>query len=614
LALLAVATLVPIGTLGWLALRLLRQDREMEGQRRRERLEYAAGRVALAAETRLAGIEEMLAQGRGIRLKPRGLEAAVGPPVLFQPRAPVSSARPADVFSTAESLEFGRHDPGAAAAAYRRLADSLHPAIRGGALVRLGRVLRASGDREGALEAYRRLLPLGSTIIDEQPAGMIARQALCRIYQQGGDASHLKAEAAALQEVLYSGSVAMDRATFALYRDLLGEWGGAPPAAGALARTEAAIALWHEWSAGALPARGRKLLRTADEPGLAIWVGGPDRPVAWLGAGADLEAVFDAAAGPQHLAACGYNMDGRLLFGSPASAATVTLSPGETRLPVLLRLAFQPGYEADGHWAARRNLAAGGLVFTFALMLTAAYGLWRAITREIALARQQSDFISAVSHEFRTPITSMRHLTELLATHSVPTEARRTQYYELLARETERLHRMVESLLSFGRMQAGSYAWKLETADAGELVRAAADEFRREAHGAGREIACDVESGLPPIHVDREALGRALSNLLDNAAKYSDAGTPIHVAARRDGDSVRISVKDHGVGIPVEEQKKLFERFVRGAHARTAGIRGIGVGLALVKSVAEAHGGTVLLESEPGRGSTFTLVIPCHAS
>jgi signal transduction histidine kinase len=611
---LAIATLLPIGTLGWLALRLLRQDSAMEAQRRRERLEYEAGRAAVAVESRLAAIEEKLAQGSGVRLTARGLEPADGSYVLFQPRASVPAGPASNVFSAAESLEFARHDPRGAAAEYRRLAESPDADIRAGALVRLGRALRATDDREDALATYQRLLQLGAVTVDEQPAAMIARQARCRIYQQAGDMAHLKSEVATLQQTLYSGAERMDRTTFTLYRDMLREWGGTPPPTDALARTEGATTLWHAWSARELPAHGRKILRAGSAPILALWADGPGEPAAWLGTPADLQQIFESASAAQHLTAWAYDPEGQLLFGTPAQSAAVTLSPGETRLPFMLRLAFQPGWEADGRWAARRNFLIVGLLFTFGLMLAAAYGLLSATARQLALARQQSDFISAVSHEFRTPITSMRHLTELLVTRSVPTEERKAQYYALLARETERLHRMVESLLSFGRMQAGSYAWKLETTDPAALVHAVVEEYRCNPQAANREIACDLDAGLPPIQADREALTRALSNLLDNAAKYSEPGTSIHVAACRDGASIRISVEDHGVGIPAEERGKLFDRFVRGSHARNGGVRGIGVGLALVKSVAQAHGGTVLLSSQPGSGSTFTLVIPCHES
>jgi signal transduction histidine kinase len=238
--------------------------------------------------------------------------------------------------------------------------------------------------------------------------------------------------------------------------------------------------------------------------------------------------------------------------------------------------------------------------------------LYRATTREMVLAREQADFVSAVSHEFRTPLTSMRHLTDLLVSRGVTSEERRTQYYGLLANETERLHRMVESLLSFGRIEGGGYAWQLTTADAGELVNGILEEFRRESLAEGRAVICEVEDDLPAIRADREALSRALWNLLENAAKYSEAGSEIRVFARRLGNTILIGVGDRGVGIPPNEHEKIFQKFVRGAEAKRAGVRGVGIGLALVKRIVEAHGGTVQVESEPGRGSTFTLVLPCH--
>ncbi len=126
-------------------------------------------------------------------------------------------------------------------------------------------------------------------------------------------------------------------------------------------------------------------------------------------------------------------------------------------------------------------------------------------------------------------------------------------------------------------------------------------------------MICEADDSLP-LRADREAVSRAIANLLENAGKYSEPETPIRVLARHVGDSIQIAVTDEGPGILREEQKKLFERFVCGDEARRAGVRGIGVGLALVKSVVEAHGGSVELDSEPGRGSTFTLVIPCHES
>ena len=593
--LLGAATLLPIAALGWLSARILQQDRAIERQRRAEDLKLAARRLALAVEGRLAGIEDQLAKGQGIRFTEEGL----GPGVLYQPETAPAGHVSAALFEEAETHEYQRNDLSGAAKEYRRLAESADPAIRAEALVRLGRVLRNQNNRAGALQVYTRLRQLGSVPVGGQPAEMIARQVRYRLSEKSGDLEEFR-------QALYSGTTRMDRATFEFYRDMLRDWSGPPPPPGEVARTEAAIALWRRWKAGDLPARGREVTGHAGVPTLAIWADGSDSPTTRLMTFPELETMLGPLGKAQGL---------EISFtDGPRSEGTIVLTPGETRLPFLLRVSAAGGRLDAGAFGSGRTVLITGLAFTFALMLAAAYGLYRATTRGMALVQQQADFVSAVSHEFRTPLTSMCHLTELLVGNRVSSEERKAQYYRLLAHEAGRLHRMVESLLSFGRMQAGSSAWRLEPADTGELVRGVVEEFRRDPQSRGREVICEAEDNLPPIRADREALSRAVSNLLENAGKYSEPGAPIRVSAKRAGDSIHISVKDHGAGIPREEQKKLFERFVRGDEARRAGVRGIGVGLALVKSVAEAHGGSVRLASEPGRGSTFTLVIPSHES
>jgi two-component system, OmpR family, phosphate regulon sensor histidine kinase PhoR len=242
----------------------------------------------------------------------------------------------------------------------------------------------------------------------------------------------------------------------------------------------------------------------------------------------------------------------------------------------------------------------------------ASFGLHRITMRELRLARRQSDFVAAVSHEFRTPLTSMRHLTDLLVHRPALSEERKAHYYGLIAHETERLYRMVESLLSFGRMDAGAHVWRLEPLAVASFVRGLVDEFREFA--AGRVVDLDIDADLPGISADREALARALWNLLENAAKYSDPDRPIRVFARRQHRTVVIGVQDRGLGIAPGDRRRIFETFVRGDEAMRAGIRGVGIGLALVERIAEAHGGRVDVESDVGRGSTFMLVIPCPGS
>lgn len=611
--LLAAATLIPIGALSWLGMRTLQQDRELERQRRRERLEVAAGRLALDVERRLQNVEEQLANGAGIHFLPTGLESSKDLPILYQP-VELSTAQSVatPILAAAEVEEFQRRDLTAAAATYRRLAASNNPAVRAAALVGLGRVLRQGGDHQGALQVYADLEQLGPVFVAGQPAGLVGRQGRCKVLEEVGDVERLRREVADLARVLNSGTWPIDRATFDLYRDMLQRWNGPAPSSEAIARTEAALELWSAWRRGDLVPRGRRFLQQEAGSVLALWLGGPEHPTVWLATAAELEASWRSLWEARGLAVWLSDTAGQSVFGVPRPGG-VSLTPGDTRLPFILSASSLATPDEDSD-RMRRAILISGLLAAFLLMLAAAYGLYRATTRELVLARQQSDFVSAVSHEFRTPLTSMRHLTELLVSRSITSEERKVYYYELLAHETERLHRMVESLLSFGRIDVGAYAWRLEPADVSQLLCDIVDEFRHESLAKDRQVLCEIEEGLPPIRADREALSRALWNLLENAGKYSEPGCPIRVFARREGEWVVVGVGDKGGGIPPGEQKKIFQKFVRGADAKRAGVRGVGIGLALVKRIVEAHGGTVQLQSEPGRGSTFTIVLPAQAT
>ncbi len=618
-ALLAAATLVPILAVGWLAVRSLRQDSHVNEQRRQASLKYAAGRTVLSLEARLAAIEEELARGRGLRFTANLVEASDTPALLYQPTSISDPRVTAGVFTDAEALEYQRRDLVGAADRYRSLATSRDRAIAAAALVHLGAVLRRLNDRDGALKAYAALERLGSASVDGQPGKLIAHQARCRLYEQAADKEGLQRETIELTRAVYSGDTLLDRPTFALYSELIEAWGGPSPARDEIARTEAALALWRRWRSGELPPRGRRIVPGDGLQLLAVWTTAREnQPIARLFTPVEIQEVLAAAWKEEHLAAALYAPDGERVFGADYPDAIV-LAPGETRLPFTLRATFGPDWPDEGQLSGHVALIAG-LTLTMVLMLAAAYGLYRATAREMALVRQQSDFVSTVSHEFRTPLTSMRHLTDLLSRGGAVDEDRRRKYYGLLSRETERLHHMVESLLSLGRMQAGAYAWKLESIDPADLVASAVEDCRQAGLFGDRPVACEPDDRLPRIRADREAVERAIVNLLENAVKYSDAGAPIRISARRADPNVEISVEDRGAGIPAEEHERLFQRFVRGASARRTRASGLGVGLALVQSVAEAHGGSVRLTSAPGQGSTFTIQLPaveeslCHAS
>ena len=611
---LAVATLLPIGVLSWLAVRIVRQDRDVERQRGRERLEVIAGRLALDIDRRFRDLEEQLARGSGeaatVTFRASGVGGRGTFKPLYQPVETSDDAVPATFLASAQAAEFQRRDLSEATTIYRRLAAASDPAPRAAALIGLARVQRQRGDRAGALAAYAALQQLGDVIVAGQPAALIARQGRCKLHEESGARDELTRCARELAEVLDQGGWRIDRATFDVYREMLERWSVPAPATSDRAKTDAAIEMWSSWRRGDLAPHGRRLVRVGQQSVLALWSGGINEASLWLGSPADLDALIGSLWRAQHLTVSMSDTEGQPVLGV-RQAGSLVLTPADTRLPFILTVRSAATTDADGD-ALRRTLLISGLMIAFALMLAAGYGLYRATTREMVLAREQADFVSAVSHEFRTPLTSMRHLTDLLVSRGVTSEERRTQYYGLLANETERLHRMVESLLSFGRIEVGAYAWQLKAADAGELVNGILDEFRRESLAEGRDVVCNVEDGLPAIRADRDALSRALWNLLENAAKYSEAGSEIRVFARRHGDTILIGVGDRGVGIPPSEHEKIFQKFVRGAAAKRDGVRGVGIGLALVKRIVEAHGGSVQLDSEPGRGSTFTLVLPCH--
>jgi two-component system phosphate regulon sensor histidine kinase PhoR len=218
--------------------------------------------------------------------------------------------------------------------------------------------------------------------------------------------------------------------------------------------------------------------------------------------------------------------------------------------------------------------------------------------------------VTAVSHEFRTPLTALRQLSELLAKGRVPNDGVRQQYYEVLEHESARLHRLVEGLLNFGRMQAGAMRYNFETVDAVELLRSVVGEFRAQAERRGCRVEFDANGTAAPTRADREALGCVVWNLLDNAVKYSPDNRTVWLELGHENGCVAIRVRDQGVGIPREEQARIFQKFVRGKDANSLGVQGAGIGLAVVHEIVTTHRGEIKVDSTPGAGSTFTVLLP----
>lgn len=244
-------------------------------------------------------------------------------------------------------------------------------------------------------------------------------------------------------------------------------------------------------------------------------------------------------------------------------------------------------------------LLGGGIAWTVRLML-----------RESRLSRLKTDFVSSVSHELRTPLTSIRMFTETLLLERVRGEEERRECLQTIAVETERLSRLVERILDFSRMEKGRRAYRFEPCQPRQLVEQALAACRSQIAGSGLEVRLEMPAELPSLSVDRDSLVEVLVNLIGNAVKYSPQGREITIGARVEGTELEIWVRDQGIGIPRSEHRKIFEKFYRVDTPRAQEVGGSGLGLSLVRYIVEAHGGTVTVDSVPGRGSTFTVRLP----
>ena len=263
---------------------------------------------------------------------------------------------------------------------------------------------------------------------------------------------------------------------------------------------------------------------------------------------------------------------------------------------------------------ANLNVLFGILVVTLVgLLATGTVLALVFVSREAALSTLQADFVSKVSHELRTPLTSIRMFVETLQMKRVSSPAEVDACFDVLNRETARLTRRIERLLDWGRMEAGKRVYQTALEAVRDVVDAAVQEFDANHVGRSETVALDIANDLPLLKVDRGALVDALVNLLTNAYKYSPERGKIRLRARADDRFVRISVIDQGLGIARREHRRIFDKFYRANELLSSDVEGSGLGLAIVRHVVQAHGGRVELESELGKGSTFTLLLPHSA-
>ena len=225
-------------------------------------------------------------------------------------------------------------------------------------------------------------------------------------------------------------------------------------------------------------------------------------------------------------------------------------------------------------------------------------------------AQRQVDFVSSVSHEFRTPLAVIYSAGENLADGVAKEDRQVSRYGELIKGEGKKLSGMVEQILEFAGANSGERKYNLTPTDVTKVVTDAVEECRPLIESGGFEIETELHNALPDVLADRTALSSAVQNLIANSVKYSDGSKWIRISAVNGDDAVKISVEDRGIGIRSDDLRRVFDPFYRAKEVVDAQISGNGLGLNLVKGIAEAHGGRVTVESKPGSGSRFTIELP----
>lgn len=279
---------------------------------------------------------------------------------------------------------------------------------------------------------------------------------------------------------------------------------------------------------------------------------------------------------------------------------------------------FQPSPEAmradaDARWRQILLLGPVSMVSMIALV-GLIWRLSRVVREEEELSRLQSDFVAGVSHELKTPLALIHLFGETLLEGRVSGEEKKREYYDIIVRESTRLTHLIDNVLDFSKLHSGGKMFELTVQDVGSAVRSIYDAYRHELEHAHMRHSLTLAENLPPVAMDRDAIGQAVLNLMSNAVKYADdeKEMTIEVTAdtRRGRHGVLISVHDRGIGISPEDRARVFEGFYRANDPQVRKRRGTGLGLSLVRHIVESHGGSVSVESRLSKGTTFRIFLP----
>jgi signal transduction histidine kinase len=611
--LLLAAILIPTAVVILLVVRVVRQERELGERRasdaRREAQEQL--RRELTAHLQAIRLEEVnrLIGESGTQLPPDSPIVFVAPmahddmvrPWEGRPASSPPSAGFLRYQAEGESLEFQRHDAAGAATSYQRAcAAARTPLERCTARLSLSRAYLKGGMALQAESIDEGTLADCSSVADADgvPIAMYAAE---RLLDSGRDRPLVTNYAV---HAVNARQWPSPNETYAL-RSLLHRVPSAVAAEPLWRLTlrihdiEQVDALARELQAH--PDRLQRASRTA--PGDLPWMGYGDEPwlVTLVSPTSFAAPVVMAVSSRRSIPA------GVALRAAPASAA-VPLGDGFVDLYVQWppgRFADQPAMPAAVYVAL--------LSVVLGAVLLAGYSLLRDVQRESDTALMRSNFVASVSHELKTPLTSIRAHAETLLMGRAGGADTTGEYLRTIVSESERLGRLVESVLEFSRIEQRRKTYHMQTTRLDDVVCATAQALAYPLAQFGFTLTISSDGTAPTFNADREALTQAILNLLSNAMKYSGGARHIEMRVGTRDHEAFVDVVDHGIGIAKNDQSRIFERFHRVQSAETAGIAGAGLGLALALHAVEAHRGRIAVISDVGCGSTFSVRIPLQA-
>ena len=639
------AVLLPVIVLVALTLRIVKQEKELSQKRIVDERRRVAVDIGRDLSSRLDGIirEEMPALmgppqklGQHDYLNPEVVLIAkvedAGLVLPWEARPKAAGSPPLDtgaefsrVFRQAENSEFSFKDFSLASEQYLRAAAVAGSPLREGyARLQRARVLMRMKKGRESFSEYDKVLSLPPEVVDEYgvPLALYAVEPLLK----SGSSVDESVERVGRQ--LQSGSWPSPACLY-LMKDLVEQiLAGTTEASGAAVRSVAADHLRKIHALIQTMEQASSLKEDYPRLGLEPWPGsdrGKGEP-RWVSYGQKpwLVGLAPAIPGEERLVvAVDFQAVSSDLAASAEysarSAGNIELSAGSSADGLSLgrdfqdlRIVFVPGgeqaYSKQG--SLQRLFYLLALVVVLSVMLFGAYLLWRDIRREVLMAEMRSQFVSSVSHELKTPLTAIRMFAETLRLGRSKDPAAQLEYLDTIVNESERLTRLLNNVLDFSTIEQGKRIYHPAPASLADIVRTAARAMEYPLKQQGFELDVKVDEGLPQVCVDQDAIEQAVLNLLSNAMKYSGDSRRIDLRTRREGDSAVIQVVDRGVGIEPKDQGRLFEKFYRVPTRENRSLPGTGLGLSLVAHIAKAHGGSVRVESAPGKGSTFSILLP----